>query len=1469
MASTSHNTTPLHFVGRLGPASFGAPAPREHPARNRVQQQSHAAEDTSYNQLVSPSTAAAFRREASVVSYAEPVLVDEENEDPPVAIQRRSPSPSLTLARVQTRFRALPLSELILPEHLHLRGRRTWKTYKHAIETVFKLKGLQGHLERTDLWYQSEPTRWNEEQRLCRAIITLNIHDIERLRPENGEHAVDYWERLTALHEGTTALRELQAYKMNQNIDIPGLFLPAHLRLGQTNWHEYRHAVETICRLHGVDENLEFSQPWVESPNSTSDERVKERDEWFRREDLCKAIVTLNIRDFPRFGIQAGWGSDANKIWRGLVEMHTKKRRCWEGLFAWVRPLTGLEKLLLFIVLALLWHLFMVASELRGERSELTKSTMRMHRDICTEPNKGKHLPDGVSGKASKVLSSPYNSPTRDGLSARRSLPLRPLPILYSQCLPGRRKLCRLPGRSPMAFNFAPQNHTKLHIALMARTVLTSTDPAASWSRAEAKRIAERAFNSTKSAHGEDVDWREKLNRDDTFASVRDVKNTSANFKVMYPRNHAFARYVLPVAESEIKEQEWPGKKHDDKTPPSTTTSASSISSGMASSDEQKSVDEEHEIEDEAKEPELSDEQRAFIDKLLAEMDMVASFKNNPGRPIGELKLLDHDALQQLESRLSIDDQSTPDSWIPRSAELLRLTGKHPLNAEANLSRLFEAGMITPTKLHYVRSHGSVPQLTWETHTLSVFSDPLEIIAKPKDWTMDELSSGNLKVVEMPITFGCDGNRRKEMNMIKKTSAFHWSAASMSTCLWRGVLVRDVLLACGLQDQPDEERWYLNFAGADEPSEGPYETSIPLMHAMNPANDVMLVFGMNGRVLHPDHGYPLRLIIPGYVGGRQVKWLKKIWVTKEPNRSHYHIWDNRVVPSFIDSREHPYANAFFHHESTACWEQALQSAIVKPAHGECIPLSGKRCLDGTYLLEGYAYGGGGDRVERVEVSLDGGKTWKYCFRRFTDSPLRHGEKYWAWIFWSCEVKIQELVDAYEIIVRAQDSRKNYQAENISWNLMGMMNNAWYRVRHRVVQDEETALPVLQFQHPVAPGNDEGGWMKPPIVEESASKRNENLKTFSLEEISKHSTKDDAWLILDNKVYDVTSVLSWHPGGANAILSYAGKATVDVTNEYKGIHDNYANGKRDECLIGMLSDEGIKAMEEDAVRAAKELAKIKAERHGAALQPDVFTLAKLVNRKELSSDTRVYTFELPRQKDGSPGVLGLPVGRHVQISVHFKDQAVLRSYTPTRPVLPSEEDGTFDLLVKTYLPSPDSPFPPGGTVSNYLDCMKEGEEIDIRGPSGGITYKGHGDFDIEGIEYHFDKVNLVAGGSGLTPHWQLVHAVLMDPSDNTLVSLIDSNKTYDDILMRDELQKYAEEHSDRFKIWHVISDPPKEKINVKFTEGRLNKDIMEEHFYPAADNVAAFLCGPPGLIEKAAIPGLKEMGFEDGRTIFGY
>jgi nitrate reductase (NAD(P)H) len=130
-------------------------------------------------------------------------------------------------------------------------------------------------------------------------------------------------------------------------------------------------------------------------------------------------------------------------------------------------------------------------------------------------------------------------------------------------------------------------------------------------------------------------------------------------------------------------------------------------------------------------------------------------------------------------------------------------------------------------------------------------------------------------------------------------------------------------------------------------------------------------------------------------------------------------------------------------------------------------------------------------------------------------------------------------------------------------------------------------------------------MKPSAVEqakeEAAKSQTDDEKQFTLEEIQKHNTPDDAWIIIDNKVYDVTSVLSWHPGGAAAITNYAGKATVDTTVDYNAIHDDYANSQRDKLLIGRVSDKGIKALAEDAERAKKVQAKLNKNRAGFALK----------------------------------------------------------------------------------------------------------------------------------------------------------------------------------------------------------------------------------------------------------------------------
>ncbi|KAJ9118108.1 hypothetical protein QFC22_004007 [Naganishia vaughanmartiniae] len=987
------------------------------------------------------------------------------------------------------------------------------------------------------------------------------------------------------------------------------------------------------------------------------------------------------------------------------------------------------------------------------------------------------------------------------------------------------------------------------------------------WSEEEWNRVKQLLLQVKAEGNDQDEALKALLDDPSVVLSIREVKALIKNWRLEYPLRSPYS-----VTEDEIKNQNWVGKeppKGDGDANKDADKTKDTASDQPAIKNSPGDKNKENNQENGQDPSTLSQQEHSFYTKFIAEMDAFQGLRNNPAIPSHKQAGIaanevfrvastrrrkgdtaeDGEKLNQRKEceeamEIQIDDQFTPDNWVPRSNHLIRLTGKHPMNAEVDVTEIYDAGLITPTKLHYVRNHGAVPRLSWETHTLEVFSDPPGMLDS-LELNMDQIVN-DYPSIEIPVTIACDGNRRGEVNLVKRSAGFGWSAGGVSTCLWTGVLVRDILLSLNLAEQPADERWYLNWEGADEPSEGRYATSIPFAYAMDLNNDVMLAYGINGQPLSPDHGYPLRSIIPTYVGGRQVKWVKKMWVSKTENSSHYHIYDNRVLPTFITDGHSMLAKAFRHHPDTACMEQNLNSVICRPAHNEVIPLDGEdegvKGLDRTIKVGGYAYHGSGHLPQRVELSLDSGKTWKYCFRQLPDNPLRHGHKFWTWLFWECEVSLRELVNCPEIIVRAWDVFKNTQPEEITWNLTGMMNNAWYRVRPELETGAD-GKTFVRFKHPVGPGVTLDGWMKASEVEmakEEVSKSGQDdEKQFTLDEIQKHDKPDDAWLIINEKVYDVTSVLNWHPGGQSAIMNYAGKATVDASNDYNAVHDAYANSQRDKLLIGRVSDKGIKALQDDAKRAKKADEAVKKERAAFAMNPFRFVSATLVKKKEMSKDTRLYTFELPKNADGSPGKLGLPVGRHVQVAFHAKNGVVLRPYTPTRPVLAEEDDGTFDILVKAYFPS-TSAFKPGGTLSNYLDVMIEGEDIDIKGPTGEITYLGNGKFKINDDEFHFNKLNLVAGGTGLTPHWQLIHAILANPDDHTKVSLIDSNHIFSDILLYDELNQYAKDKSDQFTIWHTLSKKPDDR-DWEYSVGHLDKTMMEEHFHKADDGkVGTFL-----------------------------
>eukprot|EP01026_Neomeris_dumetosa_P019176 TRINITY_DN1769_c0_g1_i3.p1 TRINITY_DN1769_c0_g1~~TRINITY_DN1769_c0_g1_i3.p1 ORF type:complete len:466 (-),score=60.97 TRINITY_DN1769_c0_g1_i3:515-1912(-) len=414
-------------------------------------------------------------------------------------------------------------------------------------------------------------------------------------------------------------------------------------------------------------------------------------------------------------------------------------------------------------------------------------------------------------------------------------------------------------------------------------------------------------------------------------------------------------------------------------------------------------------------------------------------------------------------------DADTKDNWIPRHPSLIRLTGRHPFNSEPPHLDLMGEGFLTPTSLHFVRNHGPVPQLTWENHRLEVNG----LVKNPMSITMDQLSEYD--TITRAVTLVCCGNRRKEVNMISKSKGFSWGPSAVSTNMWTGVPIRDLLIAAGVKP-PYICRWVC-FRGplGELPAgkDGSYGTSMTLAYAMDPANDVMIAYKQNGRHLHPDHGFPCRIVIPGWIGGRMIKWLSEITVTDHESTNHYHYYDNKIMPPFVDAELAEKEGWWFKPEFIL-YDLNINSSISRPAHDEQIVLDENK----TYRMEGYAYSGGGRKINRVEVSLDKGETWQICNVKITEKPNDYG-KYWCWVFWSLTVKTLDLLEASEIVCRAFDYSQNTQPKHLTWSLLGQGNNCMFKLLVHRQQDEAGRL-CLRFQQP-APmeAGDLGnkGWME--------------------------------------------------------------------------------------------------------------------------------------------------------------------------------------------------------------------------------------------------------------------------------------------------------------------------------------------------------------------------------------------------------
>lgn len=344
-----------------------------------------------------------------------------------------------------------------------------------------------------------------------------------------------------------------------------------------------------------------------------------------------------------------------------------------------------------------------------------------------------------------------------------------------------------------------------------------------------------------------------------------------------------------------------------------------------------------------------------------------------------------------------------------------------PYNGEPSLKLLAES-FITPRELFFARSHGSTPSIDASTYRLSVKG----MVDKSLTLSLESLRSDFPKQTRA-ATLQCAGNRRRELDSVERIEdELLWDAGAIGTAVWGGTPLRDVLRVAGVRSGAA----HVDFVGLDQvQKEGRkfgFGGSIPLEKAESP--EVLLAYEMNGEPLAPEHGFPLRVVVPGYVGARSVKWLGEIRVQTVPSDNYFYTRSYQLFPPQVTA-------------DRVDWSIGIRLGEVPVNSVICHPQEGERLPAGPVEVRGYAVGTAGRIIERVDISLDGGETW-------TQGSLMEAEEKgpWTWQFWRTTLDLPP--GPAEIVVRAWDSAVNTQPEETRriWNVKGYMNNAWHRVR---------------------------------------------------------------------------------------------------------------------------------------------------------------------------------------------------------------------------------------------------------------------------------------------------------------------------------------------------------------------------------------------------------------------------------------
>ncbi len=343
---------------------------------------------------------------------------------------------------------------------------------------------------------------------------------------------------------------------------------------------------------------------------------------------------------------------------------------------------------------------------------------------------------------------------------------------------------------------------------------------------------------------------------------------------------------------------------------------------------------------------------------------------------------------------------------------------------------------ITPIDRFFVRTHVYVPHIDGHDWRLNVDGD----VTTPLTLTMDDLR--RLPAVELVSVLECAGNGRGFYE--PSVPGLQWTHGAVGNGRWRGVRLADVLKSAGIKASAKE----VLFNGADVPigAMPDFRRSIPITKALD--SDTLLAYEMNGEVLPVEHGFPLRVVVPGWAGDSWIKWLTSISVL---NREDDGFWMARayrhpgkpVQPGTVVPPERM---------------QPVTSLRVKSVIAA--PLDGSRTVSGKSItIRGAAWSGDLAPVAVVEVSVDGGRSWRPASMR-RDQRTKFGWRLWEYNW----TPVREAY--YTILARARDAADNMQPFDQEWNPSGYGWNVVPRIRVNVVNELSSDGPRAQG---VAPG----------------------------------------------------------------------------------------------------------------------------------------------------------------------------------------------------------------------------------------------------------------------------------------------------------------------------------------------------------------------------------------------------------------